>query len=330
MTTLTEKQLKELLVNPRNAPHNHFVADCPFCDKTGHFYINKGVTKKGIIHGYDCKKCGVAGSVFTFLAKLNALYLIEGRQVVHDKLTKLEFEENEQLDSVDIVVPDKKLPIGAKPIVAGSDFYTYLQSRKFQEIDFEYYQPHQTKIISKFKDYVIIPVLQDYSIKGYVTRYAIDKKDSRYNKEALRYLNAKNVNFGCLLSGIDEVNQNTNTAILVEGFFDKISVTTELGLHYIDELKCLCTFGKKISTEQIKLIRKTKITTLILMYDERDAVNDMKKISQELKKYFNVLVASTGDNDPGDCTKQDFLMILDDLKSPDEFWLDKIQKKQFK
>lgn len=330
MTTLTEKQLKELLVNPRNAPHNHFVATCPFCDKPNHFYINKSVSRKGIVHGYDCKKCGVAGSVFTFLAKLNMLYLLEGRQVVHDKLTKLEFEENEEVGVVDIDVPDKRLPIGSKPIASDSAFYTYLQSRKFQEIDFEYYQPHYTKTLSKFKDYVIIPVLQDYSIKGYVTRYAIDKSDERYNPEAIRYLNAKNVNFGCLLSGIDEVNQNTRTVILVEGFFDKISCTTELGLHYVDELKCLCTFGKKISDDQIRLIRKTKIENVILMYDERDAVNDMKKISQELKKYFNVLVASTGDNDPGDCTKHDFLMILDNLKSPDEFWLDKIQKKQFK
>lgn len=330
MTTLTEKQLKELLVNPRNAPHNHFVATCPFCDKPNHFYINKGVTKKGIVHGYDCKKCGVAGSIFTFLAKLNMLFLLEGRQVVHDKLTKLEFEENEEVDTADTLVPDKKLPIGSKPIVVGSDFYTYLQGRKFMEIDFEYYQPHHTKTLRKFKDYVIIPVLQDYSIKGYVTRYAIDKDDERYNPEAIRYLNAKNVNFSCLLSGIDEVNQKTRTVILVEGFFDKISCTTELGLHYVDELKCLCTFGKKISDDQIKLIRKTKIENVILMYDERDAVNDMKKISQELKKYFNVMVASTGDNDPGDCTKYDFYNILDNLKSPDEFWLDKIQKKQFK
>jgi hypothetical protein len=326
---LTNNQLKDLLVKPKNGPANHFIAECPFCYKPDHFYINKGYNNKGILHPYDCKKCGVSGSVFTFLAKLNALHLIEGRQQENDELPKLSFGQAKEEEIEEVVLPNKSLPIGSRLIIEGSPEYKYLQTRKFKEIEFLLYQPQYTKLMSKLANYVIIPIYQDFSIKGYVSRYGIDKKDPRYDKDKLRYINSKNTDFSCLLGGIDEINNKTTSAILVEGFFDKVSVTTELNLHYVDELKSLCTFGKKISAQQIKLIKKTNIKTIILMYDQRDAVNDMKKISFELLKDFNVLIAETGGNDPGDTNKSEFLSILDNLKSPYGFWSE-IQKKTFK
>lgn len=326
---LSEAALKELLVNPTNGPQNHFISTCPFCEKPKHFYIHKGINRKGLQNAYDCKKCDASGTIFTFLAKLNKLNLLEGRQVYNDQLERLSVDNNKEIEYTEVDVPDKKLPIGSKLIVEGSKEHEYLKKRKFTDIDFEYYRPHFTKLISKFSQYVIIPIQQDFSIKGYVTRYGVDKSEQDYNPEKMRYINSSNTNFGCLLAGIDEVNHKTKTAILVEGFFDKISVTTELNLHFVDELKCLCSFGKKISVDQIRLIKKTSIENIILMYDERDAVNDMKKIAFELKKNFNVMVASTGDNDPGDCNKFDFYKILDNLKTADEFWLDKIPKKKF-
>lgn len=326
MKLIEDKILFGLLHNAKNGPRNQIISDCPWCSKEKHFYVNKGVNHKGILHGYDCKKCGVSGSVYTLLAKLNSLHLLQGHQIDHDKLNKFDFEDVvDTNDFEDYIIENKKLPIGSKDIDIEMDEYQYLLTRKFNEIDFELYQPKYTKIKRVFKDYVIIPIIQDYEIKGYVGRYIGNDEDKP------RYRNSKDTEFSKLLGGFDEINKNTNTLILVEGYFDKISTTTELGLHYIDELKCCCTWGKKISEYQIWLIlNKTNVKNIILMYDARDAVNDMKKIGFELDKYFHTQIADTGfDKDPGMLSQKEFEIILQNLKKPDEFFYNKIQKKKF-
>jgi hypothetical protein len=76
-------------------------------------YKNKGITKKVnriIYHGYDCKRCNVSGSIYTLLAKLNALYLLQGNQFKHDKLTKFEFDSNldSDINYEDEIIENKK------------------------------------------------------------------------------------------------------------------------------------------------------------------------------------------------------------------------------
>jgi DNA primase len=320
---ISEQQLKDLLNKPKNASRKHFVATCIFdeCQKENHFFINK---ETGL---WDCKKCGKDGNIFTFLAKVGALHLLQGNIIDdRERLTKFDFQQSiDQQSYEDFAIENKKLPIGSKDFKKDSSEYKYLLSRKFNEIDFELYQPKSTKIKKVFKDYVILPLIQDFEIKGYVGRY-IGKDDNQP-----RYRNSKDTEFSKLLGGFDEINNKTNTLILVEGYFDKISVTSELELHYVDELKCCCTFGKKISDYQIWLIlNKTNIKNIILMFDARDAVNDMKKFAFELLKYFNTQIADTGyDNDPGTLSKKEFGEILHNLQTPNQFWLNKIQKKKF-
>ena len=332
MKIIDSNILKGLLLNAKDGPRNHIISDCPWCGKDKHFYVNKGIVKKldGVIltHPYDCKRCGVSGAAYTLLAKLESLYLLQGNQIEdREKLTKFDFQQSLQSEDnyEDYIIENKKLPLGSKDIKKESNIYNYLLKRKFNEIDFELYQPKFTNIKKAFKDYVILPIIQDFEIKGYIGRYIGNDEDK------IRYRNSKDTEFSKLLGGFDEINNKTNTLILVEGYFDKISVTTELGLHYIDELKCCCTWGKKISDYQIWLIlNRTNIKNIILMFDARDAINDMKKISFEISQYFNVQIADTGyDNDPGGLSQKEFEIILQNLMTPNEFWLNKIQKKKF-
>lgn len=329
MRIIDAKILFGLLSNPKHGPSNQIIADCPWCGKDNHFYVSKGITQKidrTIYHGYACKKCGIEGSAYTLLAKLNALYLIQGNQIDHEKLTKFDFKDDilGDIEYDDYIIENIKLPVGSKDIKPESEAYKYLQKRKFSEVDFELYQPKQTKIKKVFHDYVILPIFQDFEIKGYVGRY-IGSGDS------IRYRNSRDTEFSKLLGGFDEIHKSTTTLILVEGFLDKVSVTAELGLHNINELKCCCTFGKKISDYQLWLIiNRTNIKNIILMWDGRDAVNDMKKVAFVIHKYLNVQVADTGyDNDPGDLTAKEFVKVLDNLKTPSQFWLDNVQKKKF-
>ena len=321
-----------LLTNPKNGPRNQIIADCPWCGKERHFFVNKGTKRRmsGAIlyHPYDCKKCGKNGAAYTLFAKLNASYLLEGNQIENrELLTKHDFidevENSEEYN--DYIIENKVLPLGSKDIKTGGSEYLYLIDRKFGEIDFELYQPKTTKVKKIFNEYVILPIFQDFEIKGYIGRY-IGK-----DEEKPRYRNSKDTEFSKLLGGFDEIHKETTTLILVEGYFDKISVTSELDLHYINELKCCCTWGKKVSDYQIWLIlNRTNVKNIILMWDGSDAVNDMKKYAYALDKFFNTKIADTGfDMDPGQLSQKDFEYILQNLKTPNEFWFNKIQKKKF-
>ena len=142
MKVIEEKILFGLLSNPKSGPRNQIISDCPWCGKDKHFYVNKGLNHKGLINPYDCKKCGVSGSIYTLLAKLNSLHLLQGHQIDHDKLTKFDFQLNEENDNFEeYIIENKILPIGSKDLDIEMLEYQYLLTRKFTEIDFELYLP---------------------------------------------------------------------------------------------------------------------------------------------------------------------------------------------
>ena len=62
-----DEVLKMVLINPREASKNHYQADCPFCLKGQHFYINRTTFK------WDCKKCSEFGNLYKLLKKVDAL-----------------------------------------------------------------------------------------------------------------------------------------------------------------------------------------------------------------------------------------------------------------
>jgi DNA primase len=91
-------------------------------------------------------------------------------------------------------------------------------------------------------------------------------------------------------------------------------------------MKCLCTFGKKVSEAQIRLIKKTNVKKIILLHDGRDAINEMKKNSFKLKEHgFKVEVGYMPDKDPADSTQQELIDVFSNLLTPEEFWLNKLQ-----
>lgn len=320
MSPLSVQTLLKIVPNSKKTISNQVLGDCPSCGKSGHFYVNTGYNYRGILHGYDCKKCHISGGVYTLLLLLDRKDLLEGETIKRDKLNKLEFfNEIEEIEE-DFETPVKKLPIGCKAIIGNK----YLDNRKFTDLDYELYKPQKTEFFKRFKDYIIIPIMEDYLIKGYVGRYI------GTNPIAPRYNNSLFTPFGKLLFGIDELTNKTDTVILTEGIFDKISVTAGLGLHNNDTVKCLCTFGKKISNIQIgKLLKQKELKNVLLMYDGTDAINDMKKIGFVLNKYFHVRVCDTGKKDPGEMDKWEIEDCIGESKVPDEFFFKKIQKYSF-
>jgi DNA primase len=96
--------------------------------------------------------------------------------------------------------------------------------------------------------------------------------------------------------------------IAVEGFFGKKKIDDILQLTESEKIKCIATFGKKISNHQILKLVLKGVKKIILFYDN-DAVQESKKYCSLLSKFFNVEVAFLAEKgkDPADLT--DFQII---------------------
>jgi hypothetical protein len=113
-TTATAKTPEQVLsifafhgvnVDPKNPvrSNGHAVADCPFCEKPGHFYIRvEGESEKGSPGSWDCKRCGKKGNVYTFLHSLYAQCCATTKP---DQLVALRDHRNTRTHSVGAGVP---------------------------------------------------------------------------------------------------------------------------------------------------------------------------------------------------------------------------------
>lgn len=314
---IDDVDLKDLLINPSLNRRGQYICDCPFCGKEKHFYISKATQM------WDCKKCGESGNIYKLLKQLNKTYLLGGTTIEErESMTSIKVWLEEQAESDEIELeelPVKKLPVGWK---ISRKSTPYLLDRGITPEDCERYNIGATDLYRKYKNYVIIPIYDDGKIRGFLGRYGA----KHVPQDKLRYNNSVGTNFAQLLFGYDEiVKGKTMTVILVEGIFDKIAVDKVLRLWEIDEIKCVCTFGKKISPEQqMKLVQKG-VAKVILLYDF-DAIKDIKKYGLELEEYFVTSITFTNKKDIDECTQDEALEVFSNLKRPREFNEDVIGK----
>lgn len=343
MIQISDNILKSLLINAsRNGTGTHYIARCPFCERDNHLYIQRKTSKvnsrgENVSYMWECKRCGENGRLRKLLIKLGRVDLVDfgGESVdtakpLEKKIQRFVREEGVQTD---LSVPTKNPPLGWRRTYQDE----YLNSRGFVREQYDLYQVGRTKLLHKLRDYVVILVMEDGECKGYVARserdrkwiddYNQSKKDQGSRERYLRYQNSTNTDFGKLLMGIDEITDQTSTVIVVEGAFDKTNVDKLLKTWEGPEVKCVCSFGKKLSDVQIRKLKNRGVGHIILLYDP-DAVNDSKKYSFELTKRFDkVHVGFTSKCDPGDLSLPELSLILESLESPLNFSINKVQKK---
>ena len=131
----------------------------------------------------------------------------------------------------------------------------------------------------------------------------------------LRYGNSPNTDFSKILGGYNEITENTDTIIVVEGIMDKVNVDSKLGLLDNDLMKCVFTFGNKISIEQMKLINKHKnITIIYLLYDygtiRESKHNGLMMLDNSNCKDVRVCEIKQEDKDPGDLSVDELVEVL--------------------
>lgn len=215
-------------------------------------------------------------------------------------------------------LPTITMPVGWKVLAKSNP---YLISRGIKPKDCIRYNIGSTDMFRKYRDYILIPIYDDGKIRGFIGRYGA----KRVPEGRLRYSNSIGTEFSELLFGYDEINDKTDTVIIVEGVFDKFAVDRHLRLWDGDEIKCVCTFGKKISDRQIKKLMLKGVTNVILLYDF-DAIREIKKYGLELEKYFVTSITYTNKKDIDECTHEEALEVFTHLKKPQEFNVDVIGK----
>lgn len=293
-----------------NSRGTEFITTCPWCGKEKHFYVNKENLK------FNCKKCSVRGNIFSLLKKVNKMYLLDGMSINTniDKIKSIN-ELNEQEEILTISEErDVLLPVGSK--LALNNNYL-LEERKLTNLDIIKYDIRVTNLSYNFKNYVIFPIYQGEKIKAFVSRYASKNIPER----KLRYNNSKN-KLSKFLYGLDELH-SSDFVFIVEGIFDKISLDKKFVLLGMKNYKTVCSFGKKISSEQINLLRIKGIKKVGLLFD-RDAIKESKENSNKLEKYFDVYVYFSIKKDIDLCSLEETEKIINNPYSVYGFFVNQI------
>lgn len=305
---ISDSDLREILKIHKETHSGQYVCDCPLCGKERHFYISKKTQM------WDCKKCGSEGNIFKLLKYLDKFYLLGGKSVQDvEKINSIRhtLEKNIEVVEKELEEPKVKLPVGWK-VLKNSN--AYLIGRGITPELCLRYNFGATTLVNKYAGYVIVPIYDNGVVRGFIGRYGAKVVP----EGKLRYSNSLHTKFSKLLFGYDEITKNTITVILVEGIFDKIAVDKVLNLWNNEEIKCVATFGKKISEEQIKKLELKGISRVILLYDF-DAVKDIKKYGLILQKHFFTTITFTNKKDIDECTEKEALAVFEHLFFPKDF-----------
>lgn len=359
LTKVQEEIVSFLGINlKKKTPKGWYICPCPFCDseKFGVRLNDKGGKYNNEV-SFNCfsGKCQEHGWEGQLLALFGKEHLVGQREFISSPRQKLVTMEELEMEGEDNEVIERTPPLGWQR----AEYHPYLIKRGWDMWQFESYKVGITKRYRALRDYVVILIQQGGKDVGYVGRSTwnsekIDEHNARakeHNKTAHeddrisshpKYSNEGGVFFERIIWGVDEITENTETIIIVEGPFDKTNTDKQLQVNLSDKVKCICTFGKKISDSQISILQdavrkfdknshkgknksdksgKIPDKRLILMYDP-EAIDSSKQYGAELSKVFDrVEIAKVPEGrDPGDMTRTQFDKTLAETVSPLAFF----------
>jgi 5S rRNA maturation endonuclease (ribonuclease M5) len=302
---------------------------CPECHRVGKFAI-LFIKDSGIIH---CFFCDHSNSIQNYLKSIDRrdLMTYEASISINSELTPLIPEPEEEEDEEEI--KEVKLPYKLQPLVNDP----YLDDRGFLPEHYKNFEPsHTNSFLEKdLHDYIIFKIKQKGILASWLARsrksyewHSENLKRAKNNEErlVLRYRNSDGTEFDKILGGYDEITENTHTIILVEGLFDKVGVDKKLDIFENEKIRCLFTFGNKLSFNQINLLKEKKSVKFVILLYDYGTIKQSKSISLELNKYFKTMVGVIKDKnvDPGDMSFEYLHEILTSLQNPMEFYMNNL------
>jgi len=283
--------------------------ECPYCGGN-EFGIS---TKDNHLFGcFRKSQCGETGNIFKLLRKIGREDLLKEEVIKLGEQLEIELGKKPGgEEDYDLETPKVSPPIGFRRVKANE----YLENRGFT--NFDKYVVGTTTLDKQYRDRVIFLIEEDGETKGFLGRGT--------NKDIEpKYKNSKS-NFAKLLGGIEEITEETDTLILVEGILDKVGVDKLLKLDHQDKIKCCCTFGAKVSVYQILKMKMFDIKHIILFY-EADVIgviqNHAFKLEQEFGKV-TIILPPEG-KDPGDINEKEMQKSMEKRFSPVDFYRKKL------
>lgn len=220
-------------------------------------------------------------------------------------------EDDPEAPTVLSTIPS--LPSRAKPLTEPSEapeeqkpFWDYLLGRGLTIIevlaikthyitaeDAPFYD-HTGKYRGNLSSRVIIPVYGPGGVLvSWLGRTIIKDKEPKY-------FNAPNSDISKVLW--PNATPSDSRVVLVEGVLDALAIR-RLGI------PAYAVFGKKISLDQQLILKQWGVSSIVLFWDKRDAIKDMRRAAMSLNMHFDVTIADLRDwpskLDAGDCLASD-------------------------
>lgn len=309
---------------------------CPHCH-------NDNPAKLAFIFGknvcsFHCVKCDFSCRLerFFYLIRKNQ-YVSQYKDVEEEEIFhKRELLEKRSYDLDIKDLPECPLPVCFRRITDSK----YLDKRGCTPEIYNTWNIGITDMFKKLKGYLIFAIPENGKNVGWVARSQKSKEEiDKLEKQGiymLRWRNSDSSDFSQIVFGLDEITDRTEVVIIVEGITSKMNTDVQLELYSDEYMKCVCTFGKKISEIQILKIAKKgiNIKKVILFYDV-DAVKASKQYAFLLQQYFKDVQIAYGVyhnqdgtvKDAGDMTYQEFQEVFGNLRTPFEFYNTILEKK---
>lgn len=304
---ISEDVLRTIITISSKTRTGELVGTCPFCGKERHLYISSST---GL---WECKRCWRSGNMQQLLIALGKTHLL-GRPtvVISQQLIALQdIRHNDDIVATPLL-SEVRLPLG---FTVYNHSTPYLSSRGVDENMIQRWHIGSTHLFTALQGYCIMPILDNDAIRGWVARWA----SPHVPNDRLRYRNSSGTEFAQLLYGYDDIHEGqTHSVILTEGVFDKYAIDRALQLYNSDDVKCVSTFGKKISDIQLQKLRQKGVQRLVFSWDI-DAVKEIRSYGAYASSYFNVDVAITHKKDFGDCSVAEVLQAFSNMISIDQF-----------
>lgn len=317
--------ISELGLHPMGGRGWHTSKDfeCPECNKGDEKFGLLIKENGGLVH---CWRCGHSDSIYNFLFKVNKYGLVHNSK---------KYEYIDELENVLTLrgrdstssLPEEQLPIGFKRI----EYDEYLESRG---ITLDQYNQFGIGITNSpmepaWNNKIIFQIFNKGVRVGYLGRSKKSKEWHDKNMEnhrenggrlVLRYKNSDG-DFSQMLGGLDDITNKTEIVIIVEGLMDKANLDRLLDTYNDEIIQVVYTFGSSISLDQISLLKGCKsVNQVIILFDD-DAIKKVFGFVAILQSEFNqVFVGVTNENDPGDMEINELSEILNNVRTPDEFY----------
>jgi DNA primase len=263
---------------------------CPFCLETDYkFYINAEREK------FICFKCEVRSGYKNFVTVYAQVFGITYKQAKDRLALYIEKDIPEDVDtSLEWLIEDKTstekvvslpalpgMPKGSFPY-NGDPAFNYLLDRGFTTqdlVDLDVYGVgdadnlvyKSNKVVGNLRNRVIFPVY-DFMTRDLVSWMA--RATYPVDKWTPKYLNAPGTELAKVIA--PAVLQRNTDIVLVEGYIDAIA-TRRAGL------PAYCSFGKKLSAEQLELIKVLAPRSVTVWFDQ-GAEGSMEGAASRLKE----------------------------------------------